>query len=85
MKDKKKNGSYPKGVRIAALAGVALLLLLYGVTLVAGLTTSSASPELFTACLGASILLPILLWCYIFLAKAWTQKNQKMTGEDDDV
>lgn len=85
MNDEKKNSSYPKGVRIVALVGVVLLVLLYAVTLIAGLTTSPASPELFKACLGASILLPIMLWCYMFLAKAWMGKNQKMTGEDEDV
>lgn len=61
--------SYPKGVRIIAVAGVVLLLLMYIVTLIAALTTSPASGGLFKACLGGSILLPIMLWLYIRFAK----------------
>ncbi len=85
MSEDKKKSSYPKGVRIIALVGAILLVLLYVVTLVAGLTTSPASAGLFKACLGASILLPIMLWCYLFLAKSWARRNEKMTGDEKDV
>ena len=61
--------SYPKGARIIAAVGACLLVLMYIVTLVAALTTSPASPGLFKACLGGSILLPIMLWLYIRFAK----------------
>lgn len=61
--------SYPKGVRVIAIVGVVLLVLMYIVTLIAALTTSPASGGLFKACLGGSILLPIMLWLYIRFAK----------------
>lgn len=70
--DKKSVGpvsSYPKGVRVIAIVGVVFLLLMYIVTLIAALTTSPASGGLFKACLGGSILLPIMLWLYIRFAK----------------
>lgn len=69
--------SYPRGVRITAMAGVVLLVLLYIVTLIAALTTSPASGGLFKACLGASILIPIMLWLYIRFAKLWGGKTDK--------
>lgn len=73
--NKERNSSYPKGVRIMAMAGVVILLLMYIVTLVAALTTSPASAGLFKACLGGSILLPIMLWLYIRFARLLGGKN----------
>lgn len=67
--NKEIKSSYPKGVRVMAVAGVVILLLMYIITLVAALTTSPASAGLFKACLGGSILLPIMLWLYIRFAK----------------
>lgn len=66
--------SYPKGARIIALVGAVLLVLMYIITLFAALTTSPASAGLFKACLGGSILLPIMLWLYIHFAKLWSGK-----------
>ncbi len=68
-RDEKFQSRYTKGQRIAACVGVALLVGLYLITLVAAITTSPATPELFKACIGASILIPIMLWCYIRFAK----------------
>lgn len=70
MEEKKKpKSSYTKGQRICALIVAVLLLALYVITLIAGITTSPAAPELFKMSLGASILLPILFWCYIRFAR----------------
>lgn len=69
--------SYPKGVRIMAGVGAALLVLMYIITLIAALTTSPASAGLFKACLGGSILLPIMLWLYIRFAKLWTNTGRR--------
>ena len=51
-KKEKFESSYPKGVRIAAIIGVIFLVALYIVTLLAGITTSKAAPELFKMCIG---------------------------------
>ena len=64
-----RKSSYTKGQRICALIVVVVLAALYVVTLAAAITTSPAAPELFKMSLGASILLPILFWCYIRFAK----------------
>lgn len=69
--------SYTRGQRIFAAAGVVLLLALYLVTLVAGITTSPAAPELFQMSLGASILLPILFWLYIRFGRIFMGKKKE--------
>lgn len=74
--DQQVKSSYPKGARVIAMAGAVLLVLMYIVTLVAALTTSPASAGLFKACLGGSILLPIMLWLYIRFARLLGGKNE---------
>lgn len=81
MDDTKKEhkeikSSYPKGARVIAMAGVVVLLLMYVITLIAALTTSPASAGLFKACLGGSILLPVMLWLYIRFARLLGGKNE---------
>ena len=73
----KFESSYPKGVRIAAIIGVIFLVALYIVTLIAGITTSKAAPELFKMCIGSSILLPILFWLYIQFAKSFMNRDRE--------
>ena len=67
MTDTKKEpkSRYPKSIRVIAMVGILLLL----------------APGLFIACLGASILLPIVLWGYLRIAILLTPKKDK--GEDN--
>ncbi|MCM1245720.1 MAG: hypothetical protein NC293_08780 [Roseburia sp.] len=74
--DQQIKSSYPKGARVIAMAGAVLLVLMYIITLIAALTTSPASAGLFKACLGGSILLPIMLWLYIRFARLLGGKNE---------
>lgn len=67
--EKKTKSSYTRGQRIFAIVGVLLLLALYLITLISAITTSPAAPALFKACIGASMLLPIMLWCYVHFGK----------------
>lgn len=67
--------SYTKGQRIFAVIAVILLLGMYLITLIAGITTSPAAPELFKMSLGASILLPIMFWLYIQFGKMFMEKK----------
>ncbi len=76
-KEEKFQSSYTKGQRIVAIIGVVLLLALYIVTLIAGITTSPAAPELFKMCIGASILLPIMFWLYIRFAKLFMDRDRE--------
>ena len=75
--EKKKKSSYTKGQRIFAILGVILLLALYIITLISAFTTSPAAPALFKACIGASMLIPFMLWCYIRFAKLFTKDGRK--------
>lgn len=74
---RKPKSSYTKGQRICAVIVVVLLLAMYAVTLFAAITTSPAAPELFKMSLGASILLPILFWCYIRFARLFSGKEDR--------
>ncbi len=71
--EKKPASSYPKGARIIAAVAAVLLALMYIATLIAAFTTSPSAGGLFKACVGASILVPIMLWFYIRFAK-WLSK-----------
>ena len=76
QKEKKSfRSSYTKGQRIFALIAVVLLLGMYLLTLIAGITTSPAAPELFKMSLEASILLPIMFWLYIQFGKTFMKKT----------
>lgn len=64
-----------KKKRIAALICVILLLLLYIATLVVSLLNFDGATELFAACITATIVLPVLLWAYIWIYGKVTQKD----------
>lgn len=81
--EKQFHSSYTKGQRIVAVLGVVFLLALYLVTLVAGLTTSPAAPELFKMCIGASILLPIMFWLYLRFAKLFMDRDREKWGNHE--
>lgn len=58
---------YSKKQRIAAIAGVVLLVLLYVATLICAIFDFDGASKMFIGCLFASICVPILLWIYIGL------------------
>jgi hypothetical protein len=81
-KDNKEfKSSYTKGQRVFALVAAVLLVGMYIVTLVAGITTSPAAPQLFKMSLGASILLPIMFWLYIRFWKMFADGNDEKKGK----
>ncbi len=56
-----------KTKQIAAWICIISLLLLYIATFIIALLDFPGSDSLFRACLAATVLLPILLWIYIWL------------------
>ncbi len=62
--------------RILAMAGVILLLLLYGSTMVFALMGDSHTMTAFKASLLATIIVPVLLWVYSATYK-WIKKHSK--------
>lgn len=61
--------------QVVALAGIVLLVLLYVVTLLAAIFDSSASGQLFQACLFATIAVPLLCWIYTWMYGIFAKKH----------
>lgn len=68
---------------IAALIGVAVLVLLYLATLVTAFLDIPFWDRLFQASLTATIGIPILLWVYLMLYRRW-KENQESQEHDKD-
>ena len=62
--------------QVVALAGVILLVLMYIVTLIAAITDSSASGNLFALSLFASFALPFLIWIYTWLFQKYKERHE---------
>lgn len=63
--------------QIAAIIIILLLLSLYIITFVFALTDSPNSGRLFQASLFATIGIPILLWIWLSLYKAYITRKEK--------
>lgn len=76
-KKDKKEGTKKKvtSKQIAAIVGIALLVLLYVVTLFTAIFDSSAAGRLFQACLFATVAVPLLIWVYIWMYGKLTNKS----------
>ena len=61
--------------RIVALTGVALLILLYIVTLVVAITDNSESGRWFMTCIFATVAVPMLIWIYTWLYGKFTGRR----------
>lgn len=61
--------------QIVALMGVILLALLYIITLFAAIFNPDGAGMLFRACLGATIIVPILIWGYIWMYGKLTNRH----------
>lgn len=66
-----------KAKRILALTGAVLLVCMYACTLIFALMGSPASAGLFRASVAATILIPVLLYAYILVARV-------LKGDDSD-
>ena len=61
--------------RIAAILGIVLLFGLYIVTLIVAIVDRGSSGKLFMACLIATVVVPLLLWIYIWMYGVMTNKH----------
>jgi hypothetical protein len=64
---------YTKGQRILAMTGVILLALLYIATLISALLATPATHTLFRVSILSSILVPLLIWGYMLVAKMFSR------------
>ena len=70
--------------QIAALIGVALLVLLYVLLLVFALFDFEGSETMFRVCLAGTVAVPILIWKYMYLYDKLV-KNREGNGNGDDI
>lgn len=61
--------------QLVAVIGVALLILLYIITLILAITDSSDSARWFRLCLGATFILPLIIWIYSWMYGRLTGKS----------
>ena len=71
---------YSKKQRIAAIVGIVLLLLLYIVTLLAAIFNFDGKGKMFMVCLFATIVVPIMIWIYVWMYGKLTNKKTFATG-----
>ena len=69
--------------RVLALAGAALLVILYVCTLVFALMDSPASDRLLTASIAATILIPVLLYGYTLIARVLKKGDDSQENDSD--
>jgi prepilin signal peptidase PulO-like enzyme (type II secretory pathway) len=70
--------------QIAALIGVALLVLLYVLLLVFALFDFEGSENMFRVCLAGTVAIPIFIWIYMYLYDKLV-KNREGNGNGDDI
>ena len=86
-KNNQKNNYEKRGVtsrQVIAIAGIALLLLLYMISLVSAILDSSATASWFRASLFATVALPILIWIYIWIYGKLTGKRTITDSPEDN-
>lgn len=75
MKESKTPKNKRSSKQIVALIGVILLAALYIITLFAAIFNPDGAGMLFRGCLGATIVIPILIWIYIWLYGKLTNRH----------
>lgn len=70
--------------QIAALLGIAFLVLLYVLLLVFAIFDFKGSALLFRACLIGTVTIPILIWIYMYLYDKLKQ-NRDGSGNNTDI
>lgn len=79
-----KGISMKKIKRILALAGVILLIGLYGATIYCALTDNSGSMAWFKASILTTIMVPVLLWTYTFVYRMVRGSQEDIFHEDPE-
>lgn len=75
MDKNKKSSRKMTSKQLAALIGVALLVMLYIVTLIVAIVDNSASGELLRICFFATLAVPLFIWVYTWIYGQLTGKH----------
>lgn len=68
--------------RILALSCIVILVALYIITLIAAIIGSPASNDIFMAAIAANVILPVMIWIYLQVAKYLKKKGDKLREEE---
>ena len=71
--------------QILALAGAVLLVCMYAATLIFALIDSPAASGLFKASVAATILIPVLLYGFIMIARLLKDHNEDPKDDRSDI
>lgn len=71
--------------QILALIGVVLLVCMYAATLIFALIDSPAASGLFRASVAATILVPVLLYAFILVARLLRDHNYDQKDDHSDI
>lgn len=69
--------------QVVAIVGVALLVLLYIITLIVAIVDNSESGRWFMSCIFGTVAVPLLIWIYIWLYGKFTGKHTIADPEQD--
>ena len=71
--------------RIIAIIGIAILVLLYIATFISAIFTTPAAPQMFKACIYATIVVPVLFYGYLLIYKVIKQRSEDNNKELNDT
>lgn len=66
-----------RGKQIAAIAAIVIIVALYIVTLILGITNNENTSRWFTAAITATVVLPVMAWVYIWIFKKITEQRKE--------
>ena len=69
--------------RILAILCIVILVTLYIITLIAALTDSPASNNIFMAAVTANVLLPVMMWVFLQTANYFKKKGEKIREDNN--
>jgi uncharacterized membrane protein len=75
MKDNTHNKKKITSKQVVAMIGVILLVALYIVTLIVAIINPGESGMYFQICLVSTIVVPVLIWIYVWMYGKLTQRH----------
>ena len=71
--------------RIIAITGIAILVLLYIATFISAIFTTPAAPQMFKACIYATVVVPVLFYAYLLIYNVMKQRSEDANKEINDT
>lgn len=71
--------------RIIAISGIVILGALYIATLISAIFTTPAAPQLFKACVYATVAVPVMMYAYLLIYKLVKNKSEANRKEFNET